>query len=69
MSAAKQKLDEAIQHIASIHGIVVSKDDPVMILHTLNERLIQDSKAAQQDLLDNFKSEIDMCCQKWSPSV
>ena len=69
MSAPKPKLDEAIQQIASIHGVAVSKDDPIMILHTMNERLIQDSKAAQQDLLDNFKSEIDMCCQKWSPSV
>ena len=66
MSAAKQKLDEAIQHIASIHGIVVSKDDPVMILHTLNERLIQDSKAAQQDLLDNFKGEIELIISELS---
>ena len=66
MSAAKQKLDEAIQHIASIHGIVVSKDDPVMILHTLNERLIQDSKAAQQDLLDNFKGEIELIVSELS---
>jgi hypothetical protein len=55
MSTIDKKIDEAIQHIASIHGIAVSKDDPIMILHTMNDRLISDSKAAQQELLDNFK--------------
>ncbi len=66
MSAPEPKLDEAIQQIASIHGVAVSKDDPIMILHTMNERLIQDSKAAQQDLLDNFKSEIELCVSELS---
>jgi hypothetical protein len=37
-----------------------------MILHTLNERLIQDSKAAQQDLLDNFKGEIELIISELS---
>ncbi len=66
MSAPEPKLEEAIQQIASIHGIVLSKDDPVMILHTLNERLIQDSTAAQQDLLDNFKGEIELIVSELS---
>jgi hypothetical protein len=66
MSAPEPKLDEAIQQIASVHGVAVSKDDPIMILHTMNERLIQDSKTAQQDLLDNFKSEIELCVSELS---
>lgn len=66
MSAPEPRLDEAIQQIASIHGVAVSKDDPIMILHTMNERLIQDSKAAQQELLDNFKSEIELCVSELS---
>ena len=66
MSAQKPKMDEAIQQITSIHGIVLSKDDPVMILHTLNERLIQDSTAAQKDLLDNFKGEIELIVSELS---
>jgi hypothetical protein len=37
-----------------------------MILHTMNERLIQDSKAAQQDLLDNFKSELELTVSELS---
>ena len=59
-------MDEAIQQITSVHGVAVSKDDPIMILHTMNERLIQDSTAAQQDLLDNFKSEIELSVSELS---
>jgi len=69
MSSSQQKMDEAIQQIASIHGVAVSKDDPIMILHTMNERLIQDSKAAQQDLLDNFKSEIELSVSELSSAT
>ena len=69
MSAPEPKLEETIQQIASIHGIVLSKDDPVMILHTLNERLIQDSTAAQKDLLDNFKSEIELSVSELSSAA
>ena len=59
MSTIDEKIDEAIQEIASVHGIAVSKDDPIMILHTMNDRLISDSKAAQKELLDNFRSELE----------
>jgi hypothetical protein len=60
MSTIDEKIDKAIQEIASVHGVAVSKDDPIMILHTMNERLISDSKAAQQELLDNFRSELEV---------
>ena len=66
MSSSEKKMDEAIQQIASVHNVAVSKDDPIMILHTMNERLIQDSTAAQQDLLDNFKSEIELSVSELS---
>ncbi len=60
------KSDEIIQHIASEHGIAVSRDDPIMILQTMNDRLIQESKAAQNDLLDNFKSQMEVLSDQWS---
>ena len=66
MSTIDEKIDEAIQQIASNHGIAVSKDDPIMILHTMNERLIKDSKAAQQELLDKFRSELEVTVSELS---
>ena len=66
MSTIDKKIDKAIQEIASVHGIAVSKDDPIMILHTMNDRLISDSKAAQQELLDNFRSELEVTVSELS---
>ncbi len=66
MSALDKKMDEAIQEIASIHGIALTKNDPVMVLHTLNERLINDSKDAQNKLLDNFRSQMEVISDKWA---
>ena len=66
MSTIDKKIDEVIQQIASDHGIAVSKDDPIMILHTMNDRLISDSKAAQQELLDNFRSELEVTVSELS---
>jgi len=66
MSMPEQKIDDAIKEIASEHGIVISKDDPIMILHTINDRLILDSKVAQHDLLDNFRSQMEVISNGWS---
>ena len=66
MSTLDKKMDDAIQEIASIHGIALTKNDPVMVLLTLNERLINDSKDAQNKLLDNFRSQMEVIADKWS---
>ena len=66
MSTTDEKIDNVIQQIASVHGVAVSKDDPIMILHTMNERLISDSKAAQQELLDNFRSQLEVTVSELS---
>lgn len=66
MSNLDEKIDKATNEIASIHGVVVSKDDPLMILLTMNERLIHDSKAAQQDLLDDFRSQMEVISNQWT---
>ena len=53
------KLEETIREIAARHGIAVGRDDPILVLHTLNERLLQDSAAAQQELLERFQQELE----------
>jgi hypothetical protein len=34
-------VDELIKEIAVKHNIAVSRDDPIMVLHTINERLMR----------------------------
>ena len=58
--------DEVVKEIAATHGIALSKEDPIMIMHTLNKRLIEDSKSTQQDLLDNFRSQMEVLYDQWA---
>ncbi len=55
-----------IAEIATRHGVAVSRDDPVMILATLNELLLEDSAKAQAELLARFKSEMEAIADKWT---
>lgn len=66
MSPSGKQIDEVIQQIASAHGVVLSKDDPIMMLHTMNDYLIKENKSAQQDLLDNFRSQMELFSDQWS---
>lgn len=52
---AADKIEETIKEIAVKQSSAVGRDDPILILHTINERLMKDSAAAQQEILDRFK--------------
>lgn len=58
-------LDTLIGEIATRHGVAVSRDDPVMILATLNERLIDESRDAQRQLLEQFRTDMTSVSQRW----
>lgn len=60
------EVEELIKEIATKHGIAVGRDDPILILQTINNRLMQDSQKAQQEMLDLFKSEFESLSLKWS---
>ena len=59
-------IDELIKEIAAKHGIAVGRDDPILILQTLNTQLMQANQKAQQDLLDQYKSELEDLSLRWS---
>lgn len=63
------KIEETIKEIAAKHGIAVSRDDPILILQTINERLMQDSAAAQQEMLDRFKGELEEIAHRWGDNA
>ncbi|WP_262965419.1 conjugal transfer protein TraM [Methylobacter psychrophilus] len=58
--------DALLKEIAVKHGIAVGRDDPILILQTINNKLMQDSQKAQQDLLDQFKAELEGLSLRWS---
>ena len=60
------EIDELIKEIAVTHGIAVGRDDPILILQTINNRLMQNTLKAQQEQLEQFKSELEEMSQRWS---
>jgi hypothetical protein len=58
-------LEDLIREIAVKHGIAVARDDPILVLQTINNRLMQDSSKAQKLLLDEYKQELEMLALHW----
>lgn len=59
------KVQEIIKEIASKHGVAVGRDDPIMILQTINERLLKDSADTQQEILNHYKEELEIIAHRW----
>ncbi len=59
------KINETIQAIAVKHGVVLGKDDPVLILQTMNEKLLEENRKAQQELIAQFKEEMENISSQW----
>lgn len=62
---AEVQLEELIKEIAAKHGIAVSRDDPILVMQTLNNRLMHDSAKAQQAQLDQYKEELEALALRW----
>jgi hypothetical protein len=58
--------EDLFQLIAQKHGIALGPDDPILIVHTLHQRLLQESAAAQQELLHQFRDELDALAHRWA---
>lgn len=59
------QIEELIKEIAQKHGIAVARDDPILVLQTINNRLLQDSAKAQQAQLDQYKEELEALALRW----
>ena len=60
------ELEELIKQIAAKNGIALGRDDPILILQTLNNRLLQDNQKAQQAMLNQYKEELEALSLRWS---
>lgn len=60
-----EKLDKIIQDITVKHGVLLGKDDPILMLQTMNAQLIEEHRKAQQDLLVQFREEMESISSQW----
>lgn len=54
-----------IQEIAVKHGITVGHNDPILILQTMNARLMDNNAKAQQVMLHQYKEELEGIALRW----
>ncbi len=62
---SNDKLDALIKRIATEHGIVLSQDDPVLMMHTLNEVLLVQNEKAHAELLSNYQAVLEESFNQW----
>ncbi len=62
----KDQIEEVIKEIAAKHGIAVGRDDPILVLQTINNRLMLDSQKAQEAMLQQYKEELEGMMARWS---
>ena len=62
---SSEKLAALIERIASEHGIVLSQDDPVLMMHTLNEVLLEQNEKAHAELLSNYQAILEENFNRW----
>ncbi|SES90994.1 Transcriptional activator TraM [Nitrosomonas marina] len=59
------KLDALIKRIASEHGIALTRDDPVLMMHTLNEVLLEQNEKAHAELLSKYEAILQESFNQW----
>jgi len=58
-------IEDLIQEVAEKHGFVIGKDDPLLVLHTVNLRLLQQTAQAQQSALTAFQDDLQSLSDRW----
>lgn len=67
--AAGDRIEHVIREIAARHGVGLTRDDPVLMLLTINEHLLAAGEEQQRKLLDAFKSELEAIAQRSGESA
>lgn len=47
-------LDEIVQEVAARHGIVLGRDDPILMIYTINGKVMEASTGIQRALLEEY---------------
>ena len=62
-------MEDLVAEVAAKHGVAIGRDDPILVLQTVNDRLLRESAAAQQALLDAYKQELEAQASRWSANA
>lgn len=63
-----EELKDIEKLIAQTHGFYLSRDDPILILYTLNKLIMKENIQVLSRAMKNFKEELALEALKWSDS-
>lgn len=57
--------EDLLKEIASKHGVALDREDPILIVRTMHARLLAESTAAQQTLLEDYRKTLEAMLERW----
>jgi hypothetical protein len=59
-------MNEIVRELSVKHGIAIGRDDPVMMLATLQAIMLRDLQTAQNEALGEFNSRLELMMSNWT---
>jgi predicted YcjX-like family ATPase len=64
-----KKIEAIIRAVAVKHGIALGRNDPILILHTVNGLLLEEFAKQQEGLIDQFRESLESAADHWSKNM
>jgi hypothetical protein len=64
-----KKIEAIIRAVAVNHGIALGRNDPILILHTVNGLLLEEFAKQQEGLIDQFRENLESAANHWSKNM
>ncbi|WP_051050758.1 hypothetical protein [Metapseudomonas furukawaii] len=58
--------DELIRELAAKHGVVLGRDDPILMLTTIQEHMLRKLNEGQSEALAEFQRTMELSMTTWS---
>lgn len=65
MAHAFTPLEALLEELAVQNHVALAPDDPILVLHTIHRRVLQDSLEAQQAQLDQYQQALESLSLRW----
>lgn len=59
------QFESLINEVAIKHGVVLGRNDPILILQTMNAKLMEDNAKTQQLMLHQYKEDLEGIALRW----
>ena len=57
--------EDLLKEIAVKHGVALDPADPILIMETMQARLVAKSRSAQQAMLDDYRTTLEALLDRW----